>query len=62
MGIIIFLLVMMIWVGENNPWGAAALLLTLGRRPGLGLADDDFNEGFGLWFCIDNLIPQLTPD
>ena len=41
------MLAMTIEVGENNPWRAVALLLTLGLVGGVGLTDDGLNEGLG---------------
>jgi hypothetical protein len=48
-------------VRENNPWRAAALLLTLGRVGGVGLAndarrpsDEGLDEGLGSWFRLRN--------
>ena len=56
-------LAMPIGVGENNPWRAAALLLTLGRVGGVGLADDGrwpchqgLDEGLGSWFHLRNAL------
>jgi hypothetical protein len=56
-------LAMTISVWENNPWRAAALLLTLGRVGGVGLADDGrwpchqgLDEGLGSWFHLRNAL------
>jgi hypothetical protein len=56
-------LAMPIGVGENNPWRAAALFLTLGRVGCIGLADDGrwpchqgLHEGLGSWFHLRNTL------
>ncbi len=54
-GMDLFRLAMPVGVGENNPWRAAALLLTLGRVGSVGFADDDgLDEGLDSWFPLQS--------